>query len=88
MSVVNEKQVAGAVELKEGTTVDILTGQYKGRGAIYKATILKTCGDTNCDVWYVIKTENGIGHLHATVSWAYFLQWNKSISKLKVSGLF
>ena len=43
MSVVNEKKVAGAVELKEGTTVDISTGTNKGRVAIYKATILKVC---------------------------------------------
>ena len=43
MSVVNEKKVAGAVELKEGTTVDISTGTNKGRVAIYNATILKVC---------------------------------------------
>ena len=43
MSVVNEKKVAGAVELKEGTTVDISTGTNKGTVAIYKATILKVC---------------------------------------------
>ena len=30
MSVVKEKKVVGAVELKEGTTVDILTGTNKG----------------------------------------------------------
>lgn len=45
MSVVNEKQVVGAVDLKEGTTVDISTGTNKGRVAIYKATILKVCGE-------------------------------------------
>ena len=44
VSVVNGKKVVGAVELKEGTTVDILTGTNKGRVAIYKATILKVCG--------------------------------------------
>ena len=44
LSVVNEKKVVGAVELKEGTTVDILTGTNKGRVAIYKSTILKVCG--------------------------------------------
>ena len=44
VSVVSEKKVVGAVELKEGTTVDILTGTNKGRVAIYKATILKVCG--------------------------------------------
>ena len=44
MSVVNEKKVVGAVELKEGTTVDTLTGTNKGRVAINKATILKVCG--------------------------------------------
>ena len=40
----SEKKVVGAVEFKEGTTVDILTGTNKGRVAIYKATILKVCG--------------------------------------------
>ena len=30
VSVVNEKQVVGAVELKEGTTVDISAGTNKG----------------------------------------------------------
>ncbi|RMX53307.1 hypothetical protein pdam_00022790 [Pocillopora damicornis] len=43
VSVVNEKKFVGAVKLKEGTTVDILTGTNKGRIAIYKATILKVC---------------------------------------------
>ena len=41
VSVVKQKEVVGAVELKEGTTVDILTGTNKSRVAIYKATILK-----------------------------------------------
>ena len=45
MSVVNEKKFVGAVKLKEGTTVDILTGTNKDRIAIYKATILKVCGE-------------------------------------------
>ena len=45
VSVVNEKKVVGAVELKEGTTVDILTGTNRGQVAIYKATILKVCGE-------------------------------------------
>ena len=45
LSVENEKKVVGAVELKEGTTVDISTGTNKGRVAIYKATILKVCGE-------------------------------------------
>ena len=45
MSVENEKKVVGAVELKEGTTVDISTGTNKGRVAICKATILKVCGE-------------------------------------------
>ena len=45
VSVVKEKKVVGAVELKEGTTVDISTGTNKGRVAIYKATILKVCGE-------------------------------------------
>ena len=44
VSVENEKKVVDSVELKEGTTVDILTGTNKGRVAIYKATILKVCG--------------------------------------------
>ncbi|RMX39938.1 hypothetical protein pdam_00022016, partial [Pocillopora damicornis] len=43
VSVVNEKKVVSAVELKEGTTVVTLIGTNKGRGAIYKATILKVC---------------------------------------------
>ena len=42
----NENSVSVcAVELKEGTTVDILTGTNKGRVAICKATILKVCGE-------------------------------------------
>ena len=45
MSVENEKKVVGAVEFKEGTTFDISTGTNKGRVAIYKATILKVCGE-------------------------------------------
>ena len=45
MSVLNEKQFVDAVELKGGTTVDISTGTNKGRAAIYKATILKVCGE-------------------------------------------
>ena len=44
MSVVSEKKVVGAVELKDGKTVDISTGTNKGRMAIYKATSLKVCG--------------------------------------------
>ena len=45
VSVVKEKKVVGAVELKERTTVDILSGTSKGRVAICKATILKVCGE-------------------------------------------
>ena len=45
MSVLKEKKVAGAVELKERTTADILTGTNKGQVAICKATILKVCGE-------------------------------------------
>ena len=45
VSVVNEEKFVGAVKLKEGTTVDILTGTNKGRIAIYKATILKVCSE-------------------------------------------
>ena len=45
VSVLNEEKIVGAVELKEGTTVDISTGTNKGRVAICKATILKVCGE-------------------------------------------
>ena len=46
VSVVNEKKVVGAVELKEGQlTVDILTGSNNDRVVIYKARILKVCGE-------------------------------------------
>lgn len=44
VSVVNEKQVVGNDELKEGVKVNISTGSCKGRLAIYKATILKVFG--------------------------------------------
>ena len=54
VSVVNEKKFVGAVKLKEGTTVDILTGTNKGRVAIYKATILNFVMSKNCDIRYVI----------------------------------
>ena len=45
MSVVREKKVFGAVELKDGTTADISTGMHKGRVPIYKTTILKVCDE-------------------------------------------
>ena len=45
VSVVKEKKIVGAVELKEGTTVDILSGTNNGRVAICKATILKVRGE-------------------------------------------
>ena len=45
VSVVNVKKFVGAVKLKEGTTVDILTGTNKCRVAIYKATILNVCDE-------------------------------------------
>ena len=45
VSVVKEKKIIGAMELKEGTTVDILTGTNKNRVAICKAMILKVCGE-------------------------------------------
>ena len=45
VNVVNEKKVIGAVELRDGTTVDISTGTNKGRVAIFNATILKVCGE-------------------------------------------
>ena len=44
VSVLSEKKVVGAEELKDGTTVDISTGTNKSRVAIYRATILKVCG--------------------------------------------
>ena len=44
VSVVKEKKVVGAGEIK-GTTVDLLTGTNKGRVAICKATIFKVCGE-------------------------------------------
>lgn len=67
VSGINEKQVVGAVELKEVTTVHILTGWYKGRAAIYKATILKVCGEYK--LRYSVRDQNWerIGHLHATI---------------------
>ena len=55
VSFVGEKEVVGAVVLKEGTTVDISTGTNKGRIAIYKATNLKVEVSKNCDIRYVIK---------------------------------
>ena len=45
VNVVNEKKVVGAVELRDGTTVDISTGTNKGRVGIFNATILKVCGE-------------------------------------------
>ena len=45
VSVANEKNTVGTLELKEGRTVDISTSSNKGRVAIYKATILKVCGE-------------------------------------------
>ena len=45
VNVVNEKKVIGAVELRDGTTVDISTGTNKGRVAIFNATILNVCGE-------------------------------------------
>ena len=45
VNVVNEKKVVGAVELRDGTTVDISTSTNKGRVAIFNATILKVCGE-------------------------------------------
>ena len=36
VSVVNEKKVVGAVELKEGTTLDIWTGTNKGQATKYR----------------------------------------------------
>ena len=41
VSVLKEEKVVGAVELKEGTTVDILTRTNKGRVSVDRATILK-----------------------------------------------
>ena len=45
VSVILGKKVVGAVELKEGITVYILTGTNKGRVAVDKATLLKVCGE-------------------------------------------
>ena len=45
VNVVSEKKVVGAVELRDGTTVDISTSINKGRVAILNATILKVCGE-------------------------------------------
>lgn len=46
VSVVSEKQVVGAeAELKEGMKVDFAIVTKKGRQAIYKASILKVCGE-------------------------------------------
>ena len=45
VSVANEKKIVDAVELKEGIIVDTSTGTNKGRVAIFKATILKVCGE-------------------------------------------
>ena len=45
VSIVNEKKVVDAMELKEEKTIDISTGTNKSRVAIYKATILKACGE-------------------------------------------
>ena len=45
VSVVNEKQVVGAVALKEGRTVNVSAGTTKGRVAVYEATVLKVCGE-------------------------------------------
>ena len=50
VSVIKEKKVVGAVEIKEGTTVDTLTGTTKGRVTVCKVTILKVCGNKNCDI--------------------------------------
>lgn len=49
VSVVSEKQVVGAeAELKEGRKVDFTIVTKKGRQAIYKALILKVCGEYIC----------------------------------------
>ena len=46
INVINEKQVVSGVELKEKAKVDIILAEgKKGRSAIYKATILKICGE-------------------------------------------
>ena len=56
MSVVSEKKVAGAVQLKDGTTVDISTCTHKGRVAIYKATIWKFV--VSKKLWYSLRDQN------------------------------
>ena len=45
MSVVSEKKVVGAVELKGQQLTYRRVRTNKGRVAIYKATILKVCGE-------------------------------------------
>ena len=46
INVINEKQVVSGVKLKEKAKVDITLAEgKKGRSAIYKATILKVCGE-------------------------------------------
>ena len=46
-SVVNEKKVVGAVEMKEGTTVDILIGTNKVRVAIWWVKLRYSLRDQN-----------------------------------------
>ena len=54
MSVVNEKKVVGAMELKEGTITS--TSTNNDRVAIYKARILKVCGE--CKLRYSLRDQN------------------------------
>ena len=68
----SEKKVVSAVEFKEGTTVDILTGTNKGRVAIYKATNWKFEVSKNCDIHYVSKIlsknrYNGLNYAYITL---------------------
>ena len=44
-SIVNKKKTVGAMDLKEGTAVDISTGTNMGQVAIYIAAILKVCNE-------------------------------------------
>ena len=53
VSVVNEKKVVGAVELKEGTIRDISTGA--NNQPFIKLGFWKFVVRTNCDIRYVIK---------------------------------
>lgn len=61
INVINEKQVVSGVELKEKAKVDITLAEgKKGRSAIYKATILKVCGEYTFQRSIVIQYLNSV----------------------------